>query len=400
MKLYKKIDYRLSKKDTPLVVIDRIGQAFCDAAFDPQDIKFFVDGFTHGLSGIDRLLEHNPTLVPFHHTAETSLGHEKRLTNLPARWDGANPDASNASLRMQEVFDIVSGIPRRYRLNKATFVFDHLTMLSRNPDSAKEEPVPFIAKGDVCYTRLFAPRITGWSDYPSPCIRLQSDWWISGRRNFLDAIVELGDITDSAPQLELNESERRLLETIGEIYHERVFCAPSTEEEAAAVFENMIAGERIVQSCYEAGNLVGVQFPYQLKALRSEDFFSEPLSVKKAINHFFKKRGFIYNTKYSGSGVFTITKVTKHNHLVKLTFTRGQFDVNVSCVGSIEGPLWKHEFVLPASVDYMRPHGVTRQIDVDHQIGNIAAAYDAVEKRIVEAIDDLYGAGPAWLTYL
>ncbi|MFC3747686.1 hypothetical protein [Paenibacillus sp. GCM10012306] len=400
MKLYKKIDYRLSKKDTPLVVTERIGQAFHDAAFDPQDIKFFVDGFTHGVSGIDRLLKHNPTLVPFCHTAETSLGHEKRLTNLPARWDGANPDGCNVSLQMQDVIEIVSGIPRRYRLNHATFVFDRLSMLSRSPDSAKVAPIPFVAKGDVGYTRLFAPRITGWSDYPSPCIRLQSDWRISGRINFLDAIVELGDITDSAPQLELNESERRFLETIGEIYHERVFCAPSTEEEAAAVFENMIAGERIVQSCYEEGNLVGVQFPYQLKPLRIEDVPSEPLSVKKAINHFFKQRGFIYNTKYSGSGIFTTTKVTKHNHLVKLTFSRGKFDANVSCVGSIEGPLWRHEFKLPSSADYMRPHGVTRQIDVDHQIGNIAAAYDAAKKRIVEAIDDLYGAEPTWLTYL
>lgn len=400
MKLFKKINYRLSKKDTPLMVTERIGQAFHDAAFEANDIKFFVDGFTNSISGIDRLLKNNPSLLPFYHTVETSLGHEKRLSNLPARWDGANPDGCITSLRLQDVIEIVIGIPRRYRLNNVTFVFDHLTMLSRNPDSAKEAPIPFVAKGDVRYTRLFTPKMPGYSDYPTPCIRLQSDWWISGRRNFLDAVVELGDITDSAPQLELHEGERRFLESIGEIYHERVFCVPSTEEEAAAVFENMIAGERIVQSCYEAGNLVGVEFPYQLKRLTIEDYVTEPLSVKKSINHFFKKRGFIYNTKYSNNGVFTITRVTKHTHLVKLTFIRGQFDSNVSCVGSIEGPLWKHEFVLPTSVDYTRSYGVTQQIDVDHQIGNIAAAYDAVEKVIIEAIDDLYGPGPAWLTYL
>jgi hypothetical protein len=400
VKLYKHILYRLRKKDTPLVVTERIGQAFQAAGFDPHDIKFFVNDSMLGVSGIDRLLKQNSTLVPFCHMAVTSLGQEKRLTNLPTRWDGANPDGYIASIRMEDMFEIVSGIPRRYPINSASFVLDRISILSRNPDSTKEAPIPFVAKGDVRYTRLFEPRILGWSDYPSPCIRLQSDWWISGRRNFLDAIVELGDIADGTPQLELNKSERRFLEAIGEIYHERVFSVPSNEEEAAAIFENMIAGERIVQSCYEAGNLVGVDYPYQLDPLVIEDYAVEPLSVKKAINRHFTKRGFSYNAKNSNGIVYMITRATKHHHLVKLTFARGKFSTDVSCVGSIEGPLWKHEFALPAAHANMRPYRVTRQIDVDRQIDNIAAAFDAVEKRIVEAIDDLYGVAPAWLTYL
>ncbi|WP_410769470.1 hypothetical protein [Fontibacillus sp. BL9] len=205
---------------------------------------------------------------------------------------------------------------------------------------------------------------------------------------------------DCTSQLELKENERQFLESIGEIYHERVFCFPSNEEEAAAIFEKMIVGERIVQSCYEAGNLVGVDYPYQLEPLVKEDCAVESLSVKKAIHRHFLKRGFSYNAKYSNGGVYTITRVTNHHHLIKLTFVRGKFSAEVSCVGSIEGPLWRHDFDLPAAHSNLRPYRVTRQIDVDHQNENIAAAYDAIEKRIVAAIDDLYGAEPAWLTYL
>jgi hypothetical protein len=401
VKLYKQILYRVvKKKDTPQVMIERISQAFLAAGYEPTDIKFFVNEPMNGVSGIDRLLKRNPALVPFRHLAETSLGNEQRLTNLSARWMCANPDGCTDSLNMEDTLEIVRGIPRRYPLNQATFVFDRLPMLSRNPEAAKSAPVPFVAKGDVRFTRLFAPSIPGRSNYPSPCIRLQSDWWISGRSNFLDAIVELGELAERVPQLELNEDERRFLEAIGEIYHERVFAVPSNEEESEAIFRNMLAGEQIVQSCYEFGNLVSIVFPYKLEPLVIGDYPTEPLSVKKAITQFFNKRGFSYNTKFSGNGIYTITRVSKNNHLVKLIFDRGRFSADVSCVGSIEGPLWKHEFELPAAPDYMKPYRVTRQIDIDHQIGNIAAAYDAVEKRIIEAIDVLYGVGPTWLNYL
>ncbi|AZN41546.1 hypothetical protein [Paenibacillus albus] len=229
---------------------------------------------------------------------------------------------------------------------------------------------------------------------------MQSDWWISGRNNFVDAIVELGDLADGIPQLELNDGERKFLSSIGEIYHERVFAVPSNKEEAAAVYENIIAGEFIVQSCYDDGNLICVDFPYQLKPLTISDDIPGLLSVKKEITTHFKKRGFSYNTKYSNGGVYTMTRMTKNHHLVRLTFTRGKFDADVSCLGSIEGALWKHEFDLPAAHANMRPYQITRQIDVDHQIGNIAAAYDAIKERIIEAIDELYGPEPTWLTYL
>ncbi|TCM90652.1 hypothetical protein EV294_1103 [Paenibacillus sp. BK033] len=401
MKLYKRVIYRLAKRDTPLGVTERIRQAFITSDIVPHDIKFFVSDSQRGVSGIDRLLKQNPKLSSYRYSVGTSEGFEQRLTNLPARWDGANSDGVTNSLGMEDAIEIVGGIPRRYPLNRLTFIFDNLPILRRNPKASIEDPIPFVAKGDVRYQRLFSPSVTGWSDYPSPCIRLQSDWWISGRNNFLDAIVELGDLADGLPPLELNELERQFLSSIGDIYHERVFAVPSNKEEAAAVYENIIAGERIVQSCYDDdANLIGVDYPYPLEPLKIGDHASEPLSVKKAITTHFKKRGFIYNTKYSNGGVYTITKITKNHHLVRLTFELGKFSADVSCVGGIEGPLWKHDFKLPAAHTNMEPYRVTRQIDMDHQIGNIAAAYNIIEKPIIETIDDLYGIGPSWLTFL
>ncbi|MCK9862133.1 hypothetical protein [Paenibacillus sp. ATY16] len=400
MKLYKRIIYRLAKNDTPLAITERIKQAFFALATDLNDIKFFVNDSMHGVSGINRLLKQYPALTPYLHTVETSHGSEQRLTNLAVGWDGSNPNGCTESIEIDDAIEIIRGVPRRYPLNKLTFIFDRLPMLSRIPNCSMVEPVPFIVKGRLHSPKLFTPSVTGWSDYPSPCIRLQSDWWISGRNNFMDAIVELGDLADGIPQLELNESERQLLESIGEIYHERIFAAPSNEEEEADIYEKMMTGERIVNQFYENGNLFGVDYPYKLEPLLLGEHVSEPLSVKKAITAEFKKRGFTFNTKYSNGGVYTITKVTNNHHQVKLTFTRGKFDADVLCVGSIEGPLWKHEFELPAAHNNMKPYRVTRQIEVDHQIGNIAAAYDATEKPIIEAIDDLYGSGPPWLTYL
>lgn len=401
MRLYKLIQYRLSKKDTPLEVIERIRHAFNALGIDAHDIKIYASDMQCGsVSGIDRLLKHNPLLSSYRHTVGTSVGLEQRLTNLPARWDGANPEGFTSSLRMEDAIEISSGIPRRYPLNNLTFIFDKLPILRRTSNAFKEEPIPFVTKGEVRYTRLFAPSITGWSDYPSPCIRLQTDWWISGRNNFLDAIIELGDIADGIPQLELTAGEHHFLSSIGDIYHERVFAVPSSVEEAEAIYDNIITGEQIVQSCYDHGNLVGIDYPYSLKPLKIDDHATEPLSVKKAITTHFKKRGFSYNTKYSNGGVYMISKITKNYNLVKLTFSRGKFSADVTCEGSIEGPLWKHKFDLPATHCSMRPYQINQQIDVDHQIGNIAAAYETTEKSIVEAIDDLYGVGPSWLTYL
>ncbi|MFC4102604.1 hypothetical protein [Paenibacillus xanthanilyticus] len=82
------------------------------------------------------------------------------------------------------------------------------------------------------------------------------------------AIGQFGDLADGIPQLELNEGERHLLGSIGEIYHERVFAAPSNEVEAAAIYEKMINGERIVRVFYENDNLANIDFPYSPQARR------------------------------------------------------------------------------------------------------------------------------------
>ncbi|GLX70514.1 hypothetical protein [Paenibacillus glycanilyticus] len=399
MKLYKKINYRLAKNDTPLVIAERVKQAFVNLDTELLTIKFFANDSVYGVSGINRVLKHFPKLTPYLHTVDTLQGSEQRLSNLPVGWDGSNPDGFTDSITIDDAIEVVRGVPRRYSLNDLTIIFDRLPLLTRIPESLRIDPVPYTVKGRLHFPNLFSPKVTGYSDYPSPCIRLQSDWWISGRNNFMDAIVELGDLADGIPQLELNVAERQLLESIGEIYHERVFAAPSNKEEAAENYEKMITCEKIIRSFYEEGCLVGVDYPYQLNHIVIDEVATEPLSVKKAITGEFKKRGFTYNTKYSNGGMYTISKITKNNYLVKITFARGSFDANVLSVGSIEGPLWKHEFELPATPD-RRPYQLIRQMDVNHQLANIAAAYDTAEKHFIDVIDGLYGLGPSWLTYL
>lgn len=401
MRLYKLIQYRLAKKDTPLKVIERIRYAFSTCGIEAHDIKFYATDMQRGsISGIDRLLKDNPLLSSYHYKIKTSIGLEQRLSNLPAQWTGANPDGFINSITMDDAVEMLSGIPRRYPINDLTFIFDKLPILRRSSEAFKDDPIPFVTKGEVHYTRLFAPSTTSYSDYPSPCIRLQSDWGISGRINFLDAIIEIGEVCDDAPKLELTASENSILSSIGDIYHERVFAVPSNAEEAKAVYDNIIIGEQIVQSCYDQGNLIHVKYPYSLRAINIGDNVTEPLSIKKAITSHFKKRGFSYNSKYSNGGLYTITKLTKNYNMVKITFIRGKFSADVSCEGSIEGPLWMHKFDLPETPYRTIPYQITQQKDVDHLIENIAAAYDTIEKTIGEAIDDLYGVGPSWLTYL
>lgn len=404
MRLYKSIQFRLSKKDTPLVLTERLRHAFKASGEDYQHIKIYASDMPNGsVSGIDRMVKQNSLLLPYRHAVETTLGLEQRLTNLPARWNGANPDGFTDSLSMDDVIEIASGIPRRYPLNGLTFIFDKLPILSRASNDFEEEPVPFVAKGDVRYTRLFSPSITGWSDYPSPCIRLQSDWWISGRNNFLDAIIELGEAGEAIPQFELSPGEHHFLSSIGDIYHERVFAAPSSAEEAETIYANIITGEQIILSADElVNNFAGGPYPVSLNPLTNDDTAREPLSVKKSILSHFKKRGFEYQTKYSNGGVYTISKKTENHNLVKLTFSHGKFDTDISCEGSIEGPLWMHKFNVPSTSIHnrMRLNRITRQSDLDRHMGTIAAAYDAVENPIVGTIDDLYGAAPSWLTYL
>ncbi|WP_219837195.1 hypothetical protein [Paenibacillus sp. R14(2021)] len=181
MKLFKHVIFQLAKKVTPLGMIESIRQAFINADINPHDIKFFMSDSSHGISGIDQLLKQLPTLSVYRHRVKTQTGNEQRLTNLPSLWDGANPTLVTTLLRMDEVIEILAGIPRRYPINHLTLVFDSLSILRRNSKASNESPVPFVAKDNSSYSKLFTPRLTGWSDYPSPCIRLQSDWWISGR---------------------------------------------------------------------------------------------------------------------------------------------------------------------------------------------------------------------------
>lgn len=56
------------------------------------------------------------------------------------------------------------------------------------------------------------------------------------------------------------------------------------------VYENIIAGERIVQSCYDDANLIGVDYPYPLEPLKIGDHASEPLSVKRQSPRILKAR--------------------------------------------------------------------------------------------------------------
>ncbi|AZN41547.1 hypothetical protein [Paenibacillus albus] len=161
MKLYKLIIYRLAKKDTPLAIIERIRHAFNTSDIDHHDTKFFISDSQHSVSGIDRLLIKIPDLDHFRYSVGTSDDFEQRLSNLSVRWEGANPKRFTNSLGMGDLIEIVGGIPRRYPLNKLTVIFDNIPILRRNPIDSKDEPIPFIAKGDVGYTRLFSPSVTG-----------------------------------------------------------------------------------------------------------------------------------------------------------------------------------------------------------------------------------------------
>ncbi|MDF9848110.1 hypothetical protein M2108_002351 [Paenibacillus sp. PastM-3] len=407
MKLYKLIMFRLSKKDTPSAMTSAIFEALRQIGDLSADIKFFLsDMSSFNTSGISRLTKKMPRLSKYVFAEEA--GYDPFLpasfmSNLSADWDSGHPDNCTDPLLPEEMSGIINGIPRRYPLNDATFIIDSLDILRRDPQQGAIAPVPYTAKGYPAGNGLFiASSPISMNPYPSPCIVLQTNWWINGRHNFLSAVAELGDAADGAEVTSLRPETRHFLNQLGEIDHEMLFAVPSDPLESAAIREKAAKTDSYLKSFFnEIGNVDGVRYPNTMESLSINIIRVGPISVKKAVIHNFAPLGFTYVQQHSGYGKNTMVKRTDNHNQIKLTFMTDKFGLSLSCTCSMEGPLWKHSFDLPYCTSGQLPVLIlNKQNDVDLVTGNMAAAYQFLEPELISFTDRLYGAAPDWYNYL
>ncbi|WP_310829169.1 hypothetical protein [Paenibacillus pedocola] len=405
MKLYKLIMFRLSKKDTPPVLAAKVLETLREHGEQTADIKFYLsDSSSMSASGIERVLKHAPMLNKYKFPVPSEPERFEppyAMSNLSEDWDSCNLNGCTDPLSPELMVEIINGIPRRFPINEATFIIDSLSILRSSPEKAATRPVPYHAKGDFrTDCRFYAGSPVNLNTYPSPCIILQSNWWITGRQNFLYAIVELDeeDIPEGADSLQAKTST--FVKNLGEIEYEAPFAVPSTLAESTIIKDKLLIGQQWIESKYsDQGHLPQFQYPHSLAGLSLQIHREGPISVKKAVIHNFSRLGFAYIPKYSGHGRNTMVKKTGNYNRIMLTFTVDKWGHSLSCECSIEGPLWKHQMNIPCSNNWYLNVYLNKQTDVEEIVENMAAVYHNLELDLIPKIDELYGEAPAWYTY-
>ncbi|MCC6998786.1 MAG: hypothetical protein IT370_29510 [Deltaproteobacteria bacterium] len=225
-----------------------------------------------------------------------------------------------------------------------------------------------------------------------------SSWWTSGRQ--LSLQVHLG-MTPPAPEVKklppLPEATQRLMDALGGSTHEVQELVADPDERAASAAAREAAGALAEAAAHpSAEQLAGVPFPHP--ELGDDEWHEQGEafgSFKDELTEVCKPRGYRYQGRLGGRGIWVLTKRTKLHNQVAIKVDRGPIGGHAKAWLVLQGPLWSHTIHLPASRT-TRELRVWNPATTRKLAGNFAAAADWLEREVVPQLEAIHGAGYAW----
>jgi hypothetical protein len=356
----------------------RSGLAAVDDSAAPLRI-FLSDTLTGASKGCARVVKAFPELAALACTVEGVALLSSFDENVPGSRE--HLDSALAPERAQRLAD---GVPRSFPLNDSHFYFGPLpALLGRS--GALPPPAPLRRSG--------LPHL----DLVAGEIAILSQWWISRRRTRLFAaareVLPPADATELAP---VAEEVAALLSATGAVKRERRRLEPSTDDERAAIAQQVAAAEAVLRPL-KTEWARAIAFPHSLEPDPGGGDF---LPLRDALVATFSPRG--YRQRSSArprpGGMWVLIKRTARGNELELRLDRGPINGRLSARLILCGPLWRHDLgSIPLAPDRLEM-AVATDASARRALVNLAEAVAVAEAALVPPLEQIHGDGFAWLT--
>jgi hypothetical protein len=409
MRLFRRLNCQVRSGEQTGAVFERVRQLVREMRPTEQPVLFVAEDLGgQCVSGIERMKRQFPELAEYESTRERLLVHGERvvqwqaLSNVSPGWPESGPPGPPPPLDPGVLAAIADGIPRRFPVATAAFLFDAIDWTHTGNDLPGAIRCPATGRW--------------WDDYLSSSVRLRSDGGTSGRVLWLDATVEIDPpAADATEAPALDGATRERLRRLGDVLTEELIAAPSEDERVrlvpvAAEAERLVEAERrrlepsqwdgALSSLGRASRrgLVKLSLPHRLGAY--EKAVPGKASFKPTLIGVFGPRGYAYASALHAPNTYVFVKRTPAYHRIRLTFSSGVRGSVLACWCVCEGPFCRHRLTL-----YCSPWQLQAEYPVVNQdiLGKAAANYgivvDHLETALVPTLDGLYGPAPKWFEY-
>lgn len=384
LKLFYDFEYSLTKNDPTKEVVQRINTVLdINRKIDGPNYCYLADYYNGGVSAIGRIIKKFPELEQYVFEYEEEIGDEKYkylvLSNYPKDHSFFTGDTvvkgkNKDNISFEVLSEIAEGIPRKFPLNKAMFLFDQINW--SQDINANDDKV--FNMNSILYI---------------------NNWWTPKRDISLFANVSLTHPSSKSNSLQLlSEENKYSLSLLGKIKKKSLKCKLNQEEK--------ISVKKLENKCDELIPSFGKNmarnnpflFPYDLSE-KGEGIYNLPR--KQTISKVIKKLGYKHLPKEGFHGVIVFGKITEHNHRILLEFDSGSTFYNLRCNLIIQGPYWKHRIdELPCTPNSYGDFFEIPDLETLEQVvENFCVVIQYLENSIIKDIETLYGPAPKWFNY-
>jgi hypothetical protein len=334
---------------------------------------FLSDALTGTRRGCARAVAAFPELADLACTVEGSeviSSFDECVSGSRARFESA--------LDLDRAQQLADGVPRSFPLNDSHFYF---------------APVPALLGAG-------APpvRDTGYPhvEVIAGEIALLSQWWLRGRRTRL-----LAGAREPLPPPGTRDLPRvaaeaaALVAAMGAVSRERRRVEPSSPDERAAIERRVARAEARLAELRQAWARAAIPFPHRLAPEPASGGDALPLRV--AMARVLAPRGYRPRSAPRPGGSWVLGKRTERNNELELRLELGPINRRLSARLVLVGPLWRHDLGrLPLTPE--EPELPVGSETLVRALDNLACAAAAAEAVLVPPLEDIHGAGFAWLS--
>lgn len=393
MRIFRVVTFSLNKHDTLTAILTSSLGVAKELNGNHFRTRFSVSDPSFGrVSAVDRAIKNYPELSKFRYIDPTSPGspaitHDYAvLSNLTNDWEKPNPNNVCDDIDSETLLGIAAGIPRTYPFEYATFVLDGIDWFKEG----KTEISPAVSMR----------KASEYSPYLSASIQCYSHAGFPKRRLAHLAIIELKTpsvTTRSLPELDLEVQQ--LLGTLGKTKNVKTVSVATHDELAGLDAMNQKANEVVKNYTESLDSILSrIALSHRLEET-VKGGTRDSVSPKTALAAVFRRMGYKYLSNESGQGIYLLSKRTKNNNEVQLSFDLGPIGRRLSWSIQVQGPLWKHGLDLKFYPNIHPQYPVTGQHSVEMLIDNARDIAASLEGSFVSEIEDIYGAAPGWYVY-
>lgn len=374
MRVFRTLHYRLTKRDSPGSVLRAVTDALVAAGLGDALLTAQIEDMPDGKTlASERLTKKYPR----HGTTSSVSTVEGDPGRTRFTISGVRLDADET----RDILDIAAGIPRTYPAFIARFAIDGVDWSRLDPS--------------------MPPAVRAMDEKSHGAIIVTSYWWSTGRLNALTASIELPlPPADAAAPPEIPATVRAVADRFGKMHHqtmEVVRDAETGRQEKARALNQKYDGAL-------AELAATLPFPHLLVTPLEAGSAYVPGNVgtyKDALKAVFGARGYRYETKRSGEGVFSLTKKTPANHEIELKFEIGSYSKSYGGMFKVKGEGWFVRAILPVTAweNQFAWYPIVNAEIWRRILENVAVAVDHYEQTVVPDAEAAFGAMPRWYLY-